>query len=76
LTSLRNGPVATGRTLPEDVVYHRSWLDPEGTRCYQVMEAPSPERLNAWVSRWSDVVDFDVIPVVTSAEFCAKRRAQ
>jgi hypothetical protein len=35
------------------------------------MEAASSELLQTWVSRWSDLVDFEIIPVETSAEFWA-----
>ncbi|MGE5176015.1 MAG: DUF3303 domain-containing protein, partial [Hyphomicrobiales bacterium] len=36
-------------------------------RCYQVMECDDRALLDEWISRWSDLVDFDVIPVMTSA---------
>jgi hypothetical protein len=26
-----------GRMLPEGVVYHASWVDPAGARCFQLM---------------------------------------
>jgi hypothetical protein len=35
------------------------------------MEAPSLEALNVWVERWDDLAAFEIIPVVTSAEFWA-----
>ena len=63
----------SGRMLPEGVVYHASWLDEAGTCCFQIMEAPNRELLNVWVGRWSDLVDFEVVPVLTSAEFWARR---
>jgi hypothetical protein len=62
----------SGRMLPEGVVYHASWVDSTGTRCFQLMEAPHPELLDAWVSRWDDLIDFEVVPVLTSADFWAK----
>lgn len=62
-----------GRMLPDDVVYRDSWLEPSGARCFQLMEAPGPERLDVWIRRWHDLVDFEVIPVQTSAEFWAQR---
>lgn len=62
-----------GRMLPEGVTYHASWVDPARTRCYQVMEAPDAERLNEWVRCWEDLVEFEVVPVVTSAEFWEKQ---
>jgi len=62
----------SGRTLPEGVTYHASWVDSQGTRCFPIMEAPSPESLNAWVQRWSDLIDFEIVPVMTSADFWSK----
>ena len=61
-----------GRMLPEGVLYHASWVDTAGACCYQVMEAPHPELLNAWISRWNDLIDFEIVPVLTSADFWAK----
>jgi Protein of unknown function (DUF3303) len=58
-----------GRMLPEDVVYQTSWMDASGARCFQIMEAPDLESLNEWVQRWHDLVDFEVVPVLTSAEY-------
>jgi hypothetical protein len=60
-----------GRMLPEDVTYQASWMEPTGGRCFQIMEAPSLDALNVWVCRWSDLVAFEIIPVITSAEFWA-----
>ena len=61
-----------GRMQPEGLVYHASWLEPAGERCFQVMEAAHPELLNTWMSRWDDLMEFEVIPVLTSADFWAK----
>ena len=62
-----------GRMLPEGVVYLNSWLEPQGTRCFQLMEAPQPESLRPWVAAWSDLVDFEIVPVLTSADFWAQQ---
>jgi len=62
----------SGRMMPEGVVYHASWLEPAGNRCFQVMEAPDAESLNVWVSRWNDLMDFEIIPVLTSQDFWSK----
>lgn len=61
-----------GRMMPEGVVYQASWLEPGGERCFQIMEAPSADLLDHWIEKWKDLVDFEVVPVVTSAEFWAK----
>ena len=50
-----------------------SWLDEAGTQCFQVMHAPDRESLDVWIARWSDLVDFEVVPVLTSSEFWARR---
>jgi hypothetical protein len=63
----------SGRMLPEGVTYHASWVDADGTRCFQIMEAPDAESLDAWTSRWHDLVDFKIVPVLTSADFWAKK---
>ena len=63
----------SGRMLPEGVAYHASWVDSAGTRCFQVMEASHPDLLNLWVRRWADLVDFEIVPVVTSSDFWAKK---
>ena len=60
-----------GRMLPEGVVYQASWMETTGSRCFQIMEAPNVEALGAWVRRWDDLVDFEIVPVVTSADFWA-----
>jgi hypothetical protein len=60
-----------GRMLPPDVTYQASWMEISGSKCFQVMEAPTPEALNEWIIRWNDLVDFEIIPVVSSPEFWA-----
>jgi hypothetical protein len=57
-----------GRMAPEGLVYVSSWVDEGMTRCYQVMEAPSCALLEEWIANWSDIVDFEVWPVITSKE--------
>ncbi len=66
----------SGRMLPEGVTYHASWVDSTGTRCFQLMEAERPEWLNTWVNLWEDLVDFEIVPVLTSADFWAKKQIE
>lgn len=58
-----------GRMLPEGVSYHASWVESAGSRCFQVLEAPDQESLKAWISRWDDLMDFEIVPVLTSRDF-------
>ena len=57
-----------GRMAPEGVAYINSWVTPDLTTCYQVMESPDRERLDEWLDRWRDLVDFEVIQVLSSPE--------
>jgi len=57
-----------GRMAPDDVRYVNSWVTPDLTTCYQVMESPDRARLDQWLQRWQDLVDFDVIPVIASSD--------
>jgi hypothetical protein len=57
-----------GRLAPDGLVYVASWVDVPMSRCYQVMETGDRALLDAWIANWADLVDFEVIPVMTSAE--------
>ena len=62
-----------GRMMPEGLRYINSWINNEITVCYQVMEADEREKLQQWINNWIDLSDFEIIPVITSAE--AKEKA-
>ena len=57
-----------GRMAPEGLTYVSSWVTEDMDRCYQVMECDDRRILDEWMTRWSDVTDFEVIPVVTSSQ--------
>ena len=40
------------------------------------METLHPELLNTWVSNWKDLIDFEIVPVLTSADFWAKKHLE
>ena len=58
----------SGRQQPDGLTYRGSWVTEDLGRCYQLMECNEPELLDQWMSRWSDVMDFEVVPVITSAD--------
>ena len=60
-----------GRMAPAGLRYVDSWVDLDFHRCYQVMEAENAEQLSGWTRNWEDIVEFEVIPVRTSAEASA-----
>lgn len=71
------GPVyaraaARGRMLPEGLAYVSSWVAAgDMDRCFQLMETADPALFGAWTERWDDLVSFEIVPVVTSAEAAA-----
>ena len=63
---------ASGRMLPDGLAYLSSWVAADDMdRCFQLMEAEDPALFGAWTERWSDLVAFEIVPVVTSAEAAA-----
>lgn len=56
-----------GRLAPEGLRYLASWVTEDFRRCYQVMECDDPALLHQWMAQWQDLVDFEVVPVRTSA---------
>ena len=64
-----------GRLAPDGLAYVASWVSDDLTTCYQVMETPSGggagdgrALIDQWIANWSDLVEFEVVPVVTSKE--------
>ncbi len=58
----------SGRLAPAGLTYLSSWVNEALDTCYQVMETSDPALLQQWIAQWSDLVDFDAFPVITSAE--------
>ncbi|HET9952439.1 MAG TPA: DUF3303 family protein [Candidatus Eisenbacteria bacterium] len=57
-----------GRLAPEGLRYVSSWIDERLAVCWQVMETDDRALLDRWIEAWSDLVEFEVVPVMTSAE--------
>ena len=57
----------SGRMAPEGLRYVTSWVTADLTRCFQVMECDDRSLLDAWIANWRDIVEFEVLPVMTSA---------
>jgi hypothetical protein len=60
-----------GRLIPDGLRYVDSWVTTDLQRCYQLMECGDPELLAQWMARWKDLADFEVFPVMSSAEALA-----
>jgi len=57
-----------GRLAPEGLRYVSSWVTADYERCYQVMECEDRSLIDQWMQAWEDLVEFEVHPVVTSAQ--------
>jgi len=57
-----------GRLAPEGLRYVSSWVTEDLKECFQIMECEDRDLLDAWVSRWNDLVEFEIFPVITSAD--------
>jgi hypothetical protein len=61
-----------GRLAPEGLQYVGSWITEDLARCYQVMECADRRLLDEWLAHWHDLVEFEVMPVLSSAEVQAR----
>jgi hypothetical protein len=57
-----------GRLAPDGLEYVASWVDDNLRICYQLMETDDRVLLDQWIANWTDLVDFEVVPVITSAQ--------
>lgn len=60
-----------GRLVPDGLNYVSSWVTQDLRQCFQIMECDDPALLTQWTARWSDLVEFEIIPVITTAEASA-----
>jgi hypothetical protein len=63
---------ARGRMLPPGLVYVESWVDERLDRCFQLVETDDPGVLDEWTAEWSDLVRFEIVPVLGSSEAAAR----
>ncbi len=57
-----------GRMTPEGLDFVESWVSADLGRCFQIMRCDDPTLLQCWVAEWSDLVDFEVIPVAAGKD--------
>jgi Protein of unknown function (DUF3303) len=64
-----------GRMMPPGLEYLDSWIDGSLTRCWQLMETEDPGLFDAWTANWTDLMTFEIAPVVDSAEAASRAAA-
>ena len=57
-----------GRMMPEGLEYISSWIDLGFRVCWQLMQTEDFALFDKWTANWRDLVDFEIVPVRTSAE--------
>ena len=60
-----------GRLAPAGLEYVASWVERDYGRCFQVMSTDEQQLLAEWMANWRDLIEFEVIPVMTSTEAAA-----
>ena len=57
-----------GRMMPEGLRYVDSWVETNFDRCFQLMECVDPRLFEEWMSQWEDLMEFEIVPVITSKD--------
>ena len=57
-----------GRMMPDGLEYISSWISHDLKTCWQLMQTDSSEKFAQWTQNWDDLMEFDIVPVRTSAE--------
>jgi hypothetical protein len=65
-----------GRLMPDGLTFVNSWVSADVSRCFQLMEADDVRLLQRWVAEWSDLVAFEIVPVVSGKETAAALAGQ
>jgi len=54
-----------GRMMPENLKFLSSWVSADLGRCFQLMEADDITLFHRWIAEWSDLMAFEIVPVVS-----------
>jgi hypothetical protein len=57
-----------GRMMPDGLEYVSSWIDLDFRICYQLMRTEDFALFDKWIDNWRDLMQFEIVPVRTSAE--------
>ena len=58
-----------GRMFPKGLEYIDSWVEPNFSRCFQLMECNDLRLLQEWILKWrGSGTTFEIVPVVSSKE--------
>jgi hypothetical protein len=57
-----------GRMMPEGLYFVSSWVAADLGRCFQLMESDDVSLFQRWIAGWSDLMEFEVVPVVPGSK--------
>jgi hypothetical protein len=61
-----------GRMLPDGLEYVESWVMEGLGGCFQLMETDDPALFDTWTAQWADLAEFEIMPVLASADAAAQ----
>lgn len=50
-----------GRMMPEGLTFVNSWLEKDGDRCFQLMQADDPSLFQVWFDHWKDFMAIEIV---------------
>ena len=65
-----------GRMVPDGVTFVSSWVSADLGRCFQIMECDDVTLLQRWVTEWSDIIGFEIVPVAPGKNTAAALAGQ
>ncbi len=57
-----------GRMMPDGLKFVSSWVSADVSRCFQLMECDDVTLFQRWVAEWSDLMEFEIVPVVAGKD--------
>ena len=54
--------------MPKGLEYISSWIDLNFKICWQLMQTGDFALFEKWIANWRDLIDFEIVPVRTSAD--------
>jgi len=60
-----------GRMMPDGLAFVSSWVAADLGRCFQVMETDDVTLPQRWAAEWSDLTEFEIVPVVSGKDTAA-----
>jgi hypothetical protein len=60
-----------GRQMPDGLAFVGSWVSADVGRCFQLMECDDVTLLQRWVAAWSELIEFEIVPVAPGQDTAA-----